>query len=261
MRMLSLERRVTFQSGGQEIVGLLGIPNSALPTGAVILLHGLTNDKFDNPLNPELTSALLENGMISFRFDFFGSGESPGLMQEKTMPILVQNLKDAIDFIANQKEVKSIGVFGRSFGGTVAALCGGDPRVKAWVIASGGIVIETVFAARWKKLVEREHELEKAGQKLAGTGSYKGEFDVGEDWYKGMSGIDEEIIRGLRKMDRVLVIGTTPDEKVPLVNSTTAINNVRDPKHIHIFENTDHGYHGVEAQAVKMIVDWYKTYL
>lgn len=59
----------------------------------------------------------------------------------------------------------------------------------------------------------------------------------------------------------MLVFGTTPDQKIPLEAACHIVNNVNEPKKIWIFEGVDHDYGGVEKEAVKLAVDWFKEYL
>ena len=136
--------KVTFVSEGYELVGIKEIPEK-VPTPGVILCHGFTNSKEDCPLINETAEMLLKEGFITFRFDFFGSGESPGLLKDKRISILEQNLKDCLDYFAQDERVESIGLWGRSLGGTMVALCASDPRVFASVFASGISIAMQVF--------------------------------------------------------------------------------------------------------------------
>lgn len=251
---------VTFQSAGEELIGIIEYP-SETPAPAVLLFHGLTNHKTDCPLINETAQALVQNGFISFRFDFFGSGESPGELREKTIDILEQNAKDSIEFILSDGRVNELGLWGRSVGGTIACLMPPHPEIKASVTASGAALFEQEFKKKFPSLQKREAELEKRGQKLPGTGEYKGEFKFGETWYKSLEGLDERVTQNLKKLDSILVLATTPDQKISLKNACHIINNVNEPKKIWIFEEVDHDYVGVEDRAVNITIDWFKKHL
>ncbi len=255
------ERIIRFKSGKQKLVGLVSFP-AETPAPGVILFHGLSNSKTDCPLINEVTQALRKEGFATFRFDFFGSGESHGEMQDKTIYALEQNAKDSLDLFSNDRRISMIGLWGRSLGGTLVALLGPDPRIEASVIATGLVEIEKVFLSeRFAQLKKKEDELKKVGKKLPGTGRYKGPFNFRPAWFESLKGIDRRIERNLRKMNTVLVLHTTPDQKVPLNNAAKIINSVRDPKELHIFEGVDHDYSGVEQEAVDLVRKWFMKYL
>lgn len=253
------EEKVRFKSGGQELVGIQSFPDKT-PAPGVILFHGLSNTKEDCPLICETESKLQKKGFATFKFDFFGSGESPGKLKDKTIDILEQNARDALEYFYDDK-ISKIGLWGRSFGGTMVALLTPDNRIKSSVIATGFIIIEELFEEKWKDLKKKEKKLEKKGEKLPGTGNYKGEYEFEKEWFDSLVGIDKKISNRLKEIDSVLVLATTPDEKIPLENSAKIINLANEPKKIHIFEGVGHDYSGVEEQAVNYAVSWFKKYL
>ena len=254
------KEKITLKSLGYDLVGIIEYPEK-LPTPGVILLHGLTNSKEDCPLIKEVAEALATEGLIVFRFDFFGSGESPGLLRDKTWWISEQNVRDAIKYLKNKKEITNIGLWGRSTGGTAAILCGNDPQIKAFVLATTPVLLQEIFKIRFEKVKKLELELEQRGQKLPGTGKYKGEFDFSDNFFEEVPIIEQKVMKNLTQMSHVLVLATIPDIKVPLNNATTIINTAKEPKKIYIFEDTEHDYRGVENKAIKLTVSWFKKYL
>lgn len=257
--MTANKERVKFSSGGHYLIGIKEIPKR-IPAPGVILFHGLGNSKEDCPLSNEVSNALLKNGLITFRFDFFGSGESPGMFREKTLSILEKNARDAIDYLSEDNRVTEIGAWGRSSGGTIIALCGDDSRIKASVMLSTPVLLQKTFGEKFKELARRERE---EGVVLPGSSpkGVKGQFELTDAWFNELPKLELKIQKNLRKMKRVLVIGTTPDCKVSLDNSTTIVNIVKEPKKIYVFENTDHSYEGKEEVAVSLVVEWFNRYL
>ena len=128
------------------------------------------------------------------------------------------------------------------------------------MIASPGIIIEKTFTNRFISLKKKEKELNKIGKKLAGTGKYKGAYELNEGWYTSLKGVDKRITDNLKRIKTVLVLGTANDEKVTLNDICTAVNLVKEPKKIVIY-NTGHDYSGYENEAVKETIDWFKKYL
>lgn len=205
---------------------------------------------------------MVKNGIIAFRIDFFGSGESDGEMREKRFNILEQNAKDAIKFITKLSFVdhSRLGLWGRSFGGTFVSLIPPSKNIKARVIVSPGIIIEKTMADKFKKLKKREKELNKIGKKLAGTGKYKGAYELDVGWFTSLRGVDKRIVNNLKRMKNTLVLGISNDEKVTLNDICTAINFVKEPKKIVIY-NTGHDFAGYENKAIKETVSWFRKYL
>jgi esterase/lipase len=253
--------KVRFKSLGHNLVGIVEYPQKT-PAPGMILCHGLSNTKEDCPLIEETTKMLIDTGFITFRFDYFGSGESPGTMKDKTISILEQNTKDAIDFFLSDEKVTEVGMWGRSFGGTLVALCGSDPRINASIIASGVFFLKKVFdREKIDELVKKEEEMEQMGGKLAGTGHYKGKYGLNDMWYVECGEYEDKLIRNLEQMSGVLVLGTSPDEKVPSENSIAIYNIVKNPKEIHIFGNTSHAYEGAENEALSLMRRWIKIHM
>ena len=73
--------------------------------------------------------------------------------------------------------------------------------------------------------------------------------------------MEQKVIKILAQISHVFILATTADTKVPLNNSTTIINTVKEPKEIYIFEEVDHDYKGVENEAVRLTVSWFEKYL
>ena len=253
-------KKIIFTSEGYELVGILDIPNKT-PAPGVILFHGLTNSKDDCPLIKEVAEALTKEGFITFRFDFYGSGESPGKLKGKTWSISEQNARDSIEYFKKTKKVTEIGLWGRSTGGTIEILCSDYPWVKAFAFATTPVLLKEAFLSRFERVRKLELELEKDGKNLPGTGKYKGEFSFSSKFFEEVPLFEEKVMKNLAKMSHVLVLATTPDTKVPLKDSTIIINTVKEPKEIHIFEGIDHDYKGVEEKAVDLAVSWFKKYL
>jgi len=253
--------KVIFKSLGYNLVGIIEYPK-IMPAPGMILCHGFSNTKEDCPLLKETTKMLIDNGFITFRFDYFGSGESPGTMKEKTISILEQNTKDAIDFFLPNEKVTKVGMWGRSLGGTLVALCGSDPRIPVTIIASVVFFMKKVFNKRTiNELVKKEEEMEQRGGRLAGTGHYKGEYGLNDLWYSECEEYEDKLTKSLEQMSRVLILGTSPDEKVPSENSIAIYNIVKNSKEIHIFGNTNHAYEGAENEALSLIRRWVKIHL
>ena len=256
-----MEKKINFISFGKKLFGLLNVPDK-IPAPGVVLYHGLSNSKIDCPLINETTEMLIKEGFFTLRFDFFGSGKSPGLLKDKTWKELKQNAIDAIKYFSHQTGITKIGLWGRSLGGTFAIITGDISRVECIVLASTDVLVtRTLGKERFTKLKKRQEELEKEGKVLPGTGKFKGPLELNENFFRSLKGVEQEVLEKLPELKNVLVLATTPDIKVPIENSTTIINMVQEPKKIIIFENVEHDYSGVQGETVKEIINWFKKYL
>jgi pimeloyl-ACP methyl ester carboxylesterase len=136
------EEVVSFQSAGLRLHGVVAVPDDVRPPlrrAAFLVLHGFgSNSEGNNVLQP--ARVLGEFGYVTMRFDMRGCGKSEGEFGRVICLEQVDDLGNALSFLAKHPAVDSnrIGVIGSSFGGAVAVYAGGtDPRIAA-VISNGG---------------------------------------------------------------------------------------------------------------------------
>lgn len=136
-----METKVTFQSDGLTLSGVVHVPDDLKPgekRAAFIILHGFGGYK-DGPEHVAQANIICKWGYVAFRIDLRGCGESEG---ERGRLIIDEEVRDAIsafEFLESHEAVdpKRIGIYGDSLGATVAFKAGSDKRVAA-VIGSGG---------------------------------------------------------------------------------------------------------------------------
>lgn len=136
------EEIISIPSAGLKLHGALGVPDGLRPTekrAAFLVLHGFGgNCDSAGVLQP--TRVLSEFGYVTLRFDMRGCGKSEGEFGRVICLEQVEDLGNAVAFIAGHPAVDParIGVIGSSFGGAVAVYAGGtNPRIAA-VISNGG---------------------------------------------------------------------------------------------------------------------------
>jgi len=136
------EEVVSIPSAGLRLHGVVRVPDglkSGERRGAFLVLHGFGgNSASQNTLQP--TRVLGEYGYVTLRFDMRGCGKSEGEFGRIICLDQVEDLGNALDFLARHPAVDPdrIGVIGSSFGGAVAVYGGGtNPRIAA-VISNGG---------------------------------------------------------------------------------------------------------------------------
>ncbi len=137
-----MEERVTFESGGLKISGVVHVPDDIAPgeqRPAFLVLHGFgSNKESNNTVGP--ANMFRDWGYVTLRFDMRGCGESAGEFGRIICLDQVEDTRSALTFMAGRAEVDParIGLVGSSFGAAVAVYTAGvDGRVAA-VISSGG---------------------------------------------------------------------------------------------------------------------------
>ena len=130
---------VSIPSAGLRLHGALGVPAAGEKRSAFLVLHGFgTNSDSEGVRQP--TRVLNEFGYVTLRFDMRGCGKSEGEFGRVICLEQVEDLGNALDFLARHRAVDPdrIGVIGSSFGGAVAVYAAGtNPRITA-VISNGG---------------------------------------------------------------------------------------------------------------------------
>ena len=115
-----MEEELTFTDpAGHKISGILATPEGATDRVAVVC-HGFLSNK-NSKTNRTLTTMLVERGIATFRFDFFGQGESEGPFEGITVTTALHQALAALDLVA-ARGYRRIGLVGSSFGGLVAIL-------------------------------------------------------------------------------------------------------------------------------------------
>ncbi len=115
-----MEQALSFKDPeGHPVSGILTTPPT--PTDKIaVLCHGFLSGK-NSTTNKVLTLLLVDQGISTFRFDFFGHGESPGPFEKFTVSLAIRQALAALDLVGSMGHGR-IGLVGSSFGGLVAIL-------------------------------------------------------------------------------------------------------------------------------------------
>jgi alpha/beta superfamily hydrolase len=131
--------RVSFPSGELVLEGVLTIPEGAGPFPAVIVCHPhpLYGGSMDNNVVYNISEALIQASLASFKFNFRGVGGSQGEFGQGIGER--EDVEAAISFVSTVKEVDSerIGLAGYSAGAGFALPVGfNDDRIRALAAVS-----------------------------------------------------------------------------------------------------------------------------
>jgi alpha-beta hydrolase superfamily lysophospholipase len=286
-----MEQRVTFDSQGLKLSGVLHIPDNLAPgekRPACLVLHGFGSNKDSKAcISP---AKLLESwGYVALRFDMRGCGESEGPRAHIICLEQVEDTKSAVTYLMSRPEVDpaKIACAGHSFGAAVAVFTGGvDDRLAA-VISSGGwgdgqtkFEVQHSKPGAWKKFSET---LERGRAQRAKTGeSIKiSRYDI-VPIPEGMRGnlapnsIMEfpletvESMLAFRANDVVgkiaprplLLLHASTDSVTPTEQSIVLFQKAGMPTDLHLVANVDHFMFAENNELViEIIRTWLNKYL
>jgi uncharacterized protein len=252
-----METPVVFECKGQQVVGMLHVPEGRGRFPSALLLHGFTATKAESHrMFVKLSRQLAGHGIASLRFDFRGSGDSEGVFEELTIRSQVTDGLEAIKFLARHKRVNSrrLALIGMSLGGAVAAhvVARERSRFRSLVL--------------WAPVAEGEGILDglstpEAVSSLAETGitDYGGNL-VGVQFIRQFAEM-----KPLREVAKsrcpVLIVHGSRDQTVPAHQADLYERALRSPKRLVkkvIITGADHAFnkHVWESRAIRETVDW-----
>lgn len=233
-----MESQVAFLSQGQELFGVLHLPETA-PAPAVLMCHGFTGHKAEtHRLFVSTARDFCQHGLAVLRFDFRGSGDSAGEFRDMTISSEIADAAAAFEFLAARSEVdpQRIAVLGLSLGGCVAAcLAGRDDRVRSLVL--------------WAALARAERFSERLAPEF-GDGDL---LDL-DGWGLGRAFLDD--LPNISPLDEVkrylgpsLVIHGSNDESVPLSDASDYRAALGPRCQFHVVEGSDHTFSSLSWKA------------
>ena len=256
------KEKIEFYSNSHRLAGVITYPNK-LPAPGVITFHGGTNTKDVCPCFPQIPDAVVKNGYINMRFDFFGSGESDGLFQDKTNAELLQNMKDAIDFFAKNKNVTKIGIVARSQSGIQQA-CLYDERIICRVVQSPALEIKAVFAYWYPKEFKEFMENSKEKYlciKTGDTRKVKGPYCYAREYFEEDAEVKKLALKTLPKIKNTLIMQGNEDKEVEADQSFAIYKQLARAKEYHIIDGAGHPYIGYEDRTVELAIPWLNKFL
>jgi len=128
-----MEEKIFFANQkGIMLSGILTRPGKSLTSSIMILCHGFASSK-NNTTYSVLAPKLMNAGIASFRFDFFGHGESEGDFADLTVSQSINDILAAIDFI-KKKGYEKIGLMGSSFGGLSSIIAASKTNLLKFLV-------------------------------------------------------------------------------------------------------------------------------
>ena len=253
-----MEERLTFRdSHGQAVAAILNIPETA--TGRlVVLCHGFLSGK-DSTTNKTLTRLLNQQGLATFRFDFFGQGESQGPFENLTTSLAVDQAMAACNLMITNG-FSTIGIMGSSFGGLVAILTTAIRNDIACLALKCPVVdfseeLRLQFGpaemARWQ-------ETDTIPNIMGGTDRIRLKYQFYDDSLRQIAYGPAEGITA-----PTLIVQGDRDECVPLHQSRRLYDVLAGPKRLDLLPGADHQFTRGEdfLQMTQSISEWLVTHL
>jgi uncharacterized protein len=116
-----MHQKTFFQnSNGLKLCGVLSNPANDVSRPIMILCHGFTTGKHSTTY-VKLEELLNEKNIATFRFDFFGHGESEGKFEDITISEAADDILQTIEYLKSLGYLR-ISLFGCSFGGAASII-------------------------------------------------------------------------------------------------------------------------------------------
>ncbi len=251
---------VVLENHGEKIFGVLHMPREAENVPAVLICHGLAGHKTGKyRVYVALAKSLAERGVAALRVDFRGSGDSEGEFHEMTLRGVISDALVALEFLSNHDDIDPhrLGIFGRSFGGSVAVLASGqNQNVKSIALWA------PVFNADpWRELWEVVQSDSLSDEKKREVMSINGQVPS-MHFYSEFFGMDlEEDLEALHTVPVLHIHG----EKDELIEISHADEYVKHRKQAHgktrfiRFPEADHDFSIIEDQveAIELTTKWF----
>lgn len=248
-----MDEPLTFKDDkGHRISAVLSRPSQPGPA-AVVLCHGFLSSK-NSTTNKALTRMLNGAGIATFRFDFFGQGESDGPFEDVTVSLAVGQAHAAVALIRAQG-YERIGLVGSSFGGLVAILTTAQRQDIACLALKCPVVdfAEELRLEFGPDELARWQSTDTIPNLMGGTERVRLKYGLYEDCQRQIAYEPAAQI-----VAPTLIVQGACDELVPLHQSQRLLSALRGPKRLDLLPEADHQFtRGEDFRTMTAaITDW-----
>lgn len=253
-----MEERFSFlDPHGHRVAAILTSQNAGTDKIAV-LCHGFLSSKTSST-NNALTRALVDQGIATFRFDFFGQGESEGPFDQITVSLAVEQAQRAVDLMI-ERGYRHIGLMGSSFGGLVSILTASQRTDLACLALKCPVVdfpeeLRLEFGedgmAQWKAT-------DMIPNIMGGPDRIPLHYAFYEDALRRIAYVPAQSITA-----PTLIVQGDKDEHVPLHQSRQLYDALQVKKHLELLPGADHQFtKGSDfLRMTQVIADWLTRHL
>lgn len=253
-----MEESLTFHDRhSHTIAAILSTPDRPT-TSLAVLCHGFLSNK-NSTTNRTLTRLLNEQGLATFRFDFFGHGDSDGPFELLTTTLAVHQAEAALDLVT-AKGYTRIGLVGSSFGGLVAIHTTAQRHDIACLALKCPVVdfAEELHLTFGPDEFMRWHATNTVPNIMGGPDRVRLHYAFYEDCLKQIAYGPAE-----RITVPTLIVQGEQDESVPLHQSKRLYDALGGPKRLDLLPGADHQFtHGEDFhQMTTSISEWLASHL
>jgi alpha/beta superfamily hydrolase len=242
-----------FSNGsGFKLCGILANPTGDTKAPIIVLCHGFTTSK-NGRTYTRLERMLNQKGISTFRFDFYGHGESEGKFEDITLSEAIDDVQKAIHYLKNSGHEK-IGLMGSSFGGFASLIAASEfPELVL-------LALKSPVSDYLGLLIARDQEIDIPLWKQIGSISVVG--SDGQSLQLNYSFFeDAETIKSsdaIRKIKvSTMIVHGDKDKTVPIEQSINCARLMEDCR-LEIIEGADHTYSQSEhfEKMLSLITDF-----
>ncbi|NJN36674.1 MAG: alpha/beta fold hydrolase [Nitrospiraceae bacterium] len=242
---------------GHRTPSILTTPDGGTERIAV-LCHGFLSSKTSST-NNTLTRMLIDRGIATFRFDFFGQGDSPGPFEEITTTLAIEQTLAALDHVT-QRGYRRIGLMGSSFGGLVSILTAAQRADLACLALKCPVVdfAEELQLEFGQEELARWQATDTIPNIMGGTDRIALRYAFYEDCLRRIA---YEPARSITAP--TVIVQGEQDEHVPLHQSRRLYDALHVKKHLELLPGADHQFTKREdfARMTNVIADWLTEHL
>ncbi|MBN2367429.1 alpha/beta hydrolase [Candidatus Woesearchaeota archaeon] len=250
-----IENKVSVISKFKEkLVGIQTVPSekkSKYPT--VVLTHGFGVEKHEGGMFDQLAEKLADVGILSYRFDFSGRGESEGNYSKSSLSKMKSELSTILGFVQSQPCVDKhrIGILGQSFGTPTTVTLA--PKVKAIVLMGSTSHPKEILI----KLFGNGYNPDGISVRTKSNGQIT---HMGPQFWKDFD--NHKLLESIKKIHcPILFIHGEQDDKVPISEMEAYYQNANPPKEKIIIKGADHGLRPHRDEMYEIVSDWFKKQL
>jgi pimeloyl-ACP methyl ester carboxylesterase len=253
-----MEEALTFHDRhGHGVAAILSTPDEAT-TRLAVLCHGFLSSK-NSTTNKTLTRLLNEQSIATFRFDFFGQGDSDGPFEKLTTTLALQQAEAALDLVT-ARGYDRVGLVGSSFGGLVAILTAAQRHDIACLALKCPVVdfAEELRVTFGPEELARWQATNTIPNILGGPDRVRLHYDFYKDCLRRIAYGPAE-----RIAVPTLIVQGEKDECVPLHQSQRLHDALKGAKRLDLLPSADHQFTRGEDfhQMTTSIASWLITHL
>ncbi len=238
----------------EKLVGIETIPSvqkNKYP--AVILLHGFGDTKEESGMFDGLAKNLSTAGILVYRFDFSGCGESDGDYSETSLSKLKSDLSKILEFVQAQSKVDNsrIGILGQSFGTATAITL--NPKVNCLIMMGSVAHPKEILA----NLFGKSYNPKGISTRIKPNGVIT---KIKPQFWKDFE--NHNLLESIKNIHcPILFIHGSKDDIVPVSEMELYFQNANKPKEKVMIGGGDHGLRPHRDKMYKIVVDWFNKYL